>query len=93
MQLAQYDHVGDSGDNFVFHSNSCHPQMVKDGFAGTAVMVRLFQWLSESNTHYIYRLVVGPEHPRTVFYLRDHSDEEIPRYRGGCFGEMMGTPG
>lgn len=93
MQLAQYDHVGESGDIFVFHSNSCHPYMANDGFSDTAVMVRLFQWLVGRNTHFTYRLVVGPEHLGTVFYLRDHSDEEVSRYRGGCFGEMMGTPG
>tara|TARA_B100001123_G_scaffold446324_1_gene600412 strand:- start:4427 stop:5779 length:1353 start_codon:yes stop_codon:yes gene_type:complete len=93
MLLAEHEHKGRSSRTIVFHSNSCHPHMANDGFAGTAVMIRLFQWLANQETHYTYRLVIGPEHVGTIFYLRDHSKEEVQRLQCGIFAEMMGTPG
>ena len=93
MLVGHHHKQGRSDKTFVFQSNTCHPYMANDGFAGTAVMIRLFQWLREKDTHYSYRLLLGPEHQGTVFYLRDHTRAEIDRYVGGVFGEMMGTDG
>jgi len=72
MIVAHHEKTGRSDRTIVFHSNSCHPHMANDGFAGTALLIRLFQWLATQDTHYSYRLVIGPEHIGTVFYLRDH---------------------
>lgn len=93
MLLGQYEIPGRSEQTIVFHSNNCHPHMANDGFAGTAVLIRLFQWLSQRENHYTYRLVVGPEHLGTVFYLRDHTPEELDRIVCGVFAEMPGTAG
>ncbi|HEY0837670.1 MAG TPA: DUF4910 domain-containing protein [Azospirillum sp.] len=93
MILGQHDKPGRSDRIVVFHSNNCHPHMANDGFAGTAVLVRLFQWLATRDTHYTYRLVVGPEHLGTVFYLRDMPREELERIVCGVFEEMPGTGG
>ena len=93
MLVGHHHKRGRSDKTIVFQSNTCHPYMANDGFAGTAVMIRLFQWLAERDTHYSYRLLLGPEHQGTVFYLRDHSRAEIDNFVGGVFGEMMGTDG
>ena len=93
MLVGHHHQQGHSDKTFVFQSNTCHPYMANDGFAGTAVMIRLFQWLRERDTHYSYRLLLGPEHQGTVFYLLDHTREELDNYVGGVFGEMMGTDG
>jgi len=93
MQVAWHDKPGRSDEIVVFHSNTCHPHMANDGFAGTGVMIRLFQWLAGQDTHYTYRLLLGPEHIGTVFYLRDLPRAEVARMVCGVFGEMMGTPG
>jgi aminopeptidase-like protein len=93
MLVAQHDKKGRSRDIIVFHSNSCHPHMANDGFAGTALLIRLFQWLQGRDTHYTYRLVIGPEHLGTVFYLRDMEREELDRIQCGVFEEMPGTKG
>jgi len=93
MLVGHHEHRGRSDRTIVFHSNTCHPHMANDGFAGTAVLIRLFQWLRTRETHYTYRLVVGPEHLGTVFYLHDHSPEELDRLECGVFAEMLGTPG
>lgn len=93
MLLAQHDKPGRSGKTIVFHSNSCHPHMANDGFAGTALLIALFQWLGRQDTYYTYRLVIGPEHLGTVFYLRDMPAAELDRMICGVFEEMPGTGG
>jgi aminopeptidase-like protein len=77
----------------VFNSNNCHPQMANDGFAGTAVLIRLMQWLASRDTFYSYRLVIGPEHLGSVFYLRDRPRSDVNQMVGGIFAEMPGTAG
>lgn len=67
--------------------------MANDGFAGTAVLIRLFQWLATRDTYYSYRLVIGPEHVGTIFYLRDMPKAELRRVVCGVFEEMPGTMG
>jgi len=93
MLVAHHDKRGRSNKIVAFHSNSCHPQMANDGFAGTALLIALFQWLRTQDTHYTYRLVIGPEHVGTVFYLRDLPPGELDRVVCGVFEEMPGTKG
>jgi aminopeptidase-like protein len=93
MLVADFKHQGRSDRTIVFNSHTCHPHMANDGFAGIAVLVRLFQWLAERDTHYSYRLVLGPEHLGTVFYLRDLPRAEVDRMMCGLFVEMPGTQG
>lgn len=93
MLVGHHHKQGRSDKTIVFQSNTCHPFMANDGFAGTAVMIRLFQWLAGMDTHYSYRLILCPEHQGTVFYLRDIPKSEIDNLVGGVFGEMMGTEG
>lgn len=93
MLLGEAVHRGRSDKTVVLHSNNCHPHMANDGFAGTAVLIRLFQWLQQRETFYTYRLLIGPEHLGTVFYLRDHSSADLDRIVCGIFAEMPGTAG
>lgn len=93
MLVAHSDKAGRSDRIIVFHSNSCHPHMANDGFAGTVLLIRLFQWLATLDTYYSYRLVIGPEHLGTVFYLRDMPRDELDRIVCGVFEEMPGTQG
>lgn len=93
MLLGHYEKHGRTDRTIVFHSNNCHPHQANDGFAGTATLVRLFHWLADQDTYYTYRLVVGPEHLGTVFYLRDMPEPERERIVCGVFAEMPGTSG
>ena len=91
MLVAVYDHKGRSNRTVVFNAHTCHPCMANDDFAGVAVLVRLFQWLRGQDTYYTYRLILGPEHLGTIFYLHDLDDNELQRIVGGAFAEMPGT--
>jgi aminopeptidase-like protein len=43
MLVGHHHKHGKSDKTIFFQSNTCHPSMANDGFAGTAVMIRLFQ--------------------------------------------------
>jgi aminopeptidase-like protein len=93
MLVAHSHHKGQSSKTIVFNSNNCHPHMANDGFAGTAVLIRLMQWLAKRDTYYSYRLVIAPEHLGSVFYLRDLPRAELDDMVCGVFEEMPGTQG
>jgi aminopeptidase-like protein len=93
MLVAHHHKRGRSDKTIVFNSNNCHPQMANDGFAGTAVLIRLMQWLAARDTFYSYRLVIGPEHLGSVFYLRDRPRSDVDQMVAGIFMEMPGTAG
>lgn len=93
MIVGEHAHRGASDSTIVFAAHTCHPGQANDDMAGVALLVRLFQWLSQRSTHYTYKLLLGPEHLGTVFYLRDRTSEEIARCVGGAFCEMPGSAG
>ena len=91
MLIGEHEKRGRSDKIILFNTNTCHPTMANDGFAADALLVRLFQWLAERDTHYTYRLILAPEHMGSVFYLRDRPRKEIERVAGCVFAEMPGT--
>jgi aminopeptidase-like protein len=93
MLVAHHHKTGHSGNTIVLNAHTCHPHMANDGFAGVAILIRLFQWLAPQETFYSYRLVLGPEHLGTVFYLHHLPHEEVDRMVCGVFCEMPGTSG
>lgn len=93
MLVAHSHKRGRSAKTIVFNAHTCHPHMANDGLAGAAVLIRLMQWLAGRETCYSYRLVLGPEHLGTVFYLRHRPREDIDRMVCGVFEEMPGTMG
>jgi aminopeptidase-like protein len=93
MLVAHSEVKGRSDKIVVFNAHTCHPHMANDGFAGVALLIRLMQWLQRRENHYTYRLVLGPEHLGTVFYLRDRPRSEVDRMVCGMFAEMPGTCG
>jgi aminopeptidase-like protein len=93
MIVAEHEHRGTSERTIVFNAHTCHPCQANDDLAGVAVLVRLFQWLNQQQTCYTYRLVLGPEHFGTVFYMHDRAEADLRRLVGGAFAEMPSTGG
>lgn len=93
MLVGVAEHRGRSERTIVLNAHTCHPGMANDDMAGVAVLLCVFQRLAGRDTFYSYRLVLGPEHLGTVFYLRDLAHEELERLVGGVFAEMPGTSG
>jgi aminopeptidase-like protein len=93
MLVGEFEHIGRSQKTIVFNAHTCHPHQANDAFAAVSVKIRLFQWLRKLDTYYSYRLILGPEHFGSVFYLRDRSRQDLERLVCGIFAEMMGTGG
>lgn len=93
MFVADHNITGKSDKIIVLNSHTCHPHMANDGFAGTAILLTLFKWLKSFKTFYSYRLVLGPEHLGTIFYLRDLPKHDLKNMVSGIFEEMPGTCG
>ncbi|MBI5725002.1 MAG: DUF4910 domain-containing protein [Planctomycetes bacterium] len=93
MIVADYEHKGQSDKTIVLNAHTCHPRMANDDFAGVALLVRLMQSLKGRRTQYTYRLVLGPEHIGTVFYLHGLKPAELKRLACGIFVDMPATDG
>ena len=91
MLVMEFEHCGRSDETIVFNTNTCHRTQANDGFAAVALLTRLFQQLSQQDTYYTYRLVLGPEHLGSVFYMRDQSRADIERMVSCVFAEMPGN--
>ena len=91
MKVAEYHLAGKSEKTFVINAHTCHPRQANDDIVGMAVAIALFQKLRKRKTRYSYRLVLGPEHLGTVFYLSRMPERERKRILGGYFLEMPGT--
>jgi aminopeptidase-like protein len=92
MKVAEYHLPGKSKKTFVINAHTCHPRQANDDIVGMAVAIALFQKLRKRKNRYSYRLVLGPEHLGTVFYLSRMPERERKRILGGYFLEMPGTP-
>lgn len=92
MIVGVADHAGEWPQTIVLNAHTCHPGQANDGMVGVATLVRLFQSLAGRRTRYSYRLVLGPEHLGTVFWLSRASAQEIDRMVAGVFVEMTGVP-
>lgn len=90
MQVAEYVHRGLSPRTIVFQAHTCHPGQANDGFAAVALLVRLFQWMQGRTTRHSYRLLLGPEHIGTVFWLSERTRQDMEHMVGGIFMEMPG---
>jgi aminopeptidase-like protein len=82
---------GESSDTIVFNAHTCHPTQANDDMAGVMVVLELFRWLAERPRRYSYCAVLAPEHIGTVFYLAGLTQEELRRFKLGCFVEMVGS--
>lgn len=91
MLVAEYRHAGELDATIVFNAHTCHPGQANDGQVGVATLIRLFQSLQGRQTRYSYRLILGPEHLGTVFYLGSLAPEEIESLVGCVFCEMTGV--
>lgn len=91
MQVAEARIEGKSDQTIVLNSHTCHPMQANDDIVGMAVAIELFRWLKTIDYQWSYRLILGPEHLGTVFYLKSLSYEERAKIVGCFFLEMPGT--
>jgi len=82
---------GRLSETIVFNAHTCHPRQANDDIVGAAVCIEIFKQLAKQKNKYTYRLILGPEHLGTVFFLSSLSKKEREKFIGGYFLEMPGT--
>lgn len=93
LNVLAYLLPGATDETFVLCANVCHPLQVNDSLTGLAAAVDIMKRLeARPKRKYSYLLLVVPETIGSIAYLANHP-EVIVRSVGGCFTEMLGTPG
>lgn len=92
MYLADFCLPGESEETIVLNAHTCHPCQANDDIVGMAVGIQLMKWIAEQPRHFTYRLILGPEHLGSVYFLSKLAESERRRLVGGYFLEMPGTP-
>jgi aminopeptidase-like protein len=91
MLVGEYEIPGESEQTIVINAHTCHPMQANDDILGVALAIALFNEIKKKKNRYTYRLILGPEHLGTVFYLNKLSEKMRRRIIGGYFLEMPGT--
>ena len=90
MKVLEYEHQGELKETVIFNAHNCHAAQLNDGPAGYVVFMEIMNRLKQRQTRFSYRLVVGPEHLGTVFYLAGLDGRTIDNFKLGIFLEIIG---
>jgi aminopeptidase-like protein len=94
MKVLEYVLAGENEDSIVLNAHNCHPYLCNDDLAGMVVGIEVCRMLERlPRRRFTYRLVIGPEHFGSIFYLSRLSDAEAGRLKCGVFLEMLGAGG
>lgn len=68
---------GNSDEEFVISTYSCHPSMANDNLSGMIAWALLQKELKKTRPHYSYRFIIGPETIGTLAFLASHDTRKI----------------
>ena len=69
MIQAEYHHIGQKAETFMFVGHFDHPAQVNDGLAGCLAAFEIVDRLKEKNTRFSYRALASVEIVGSVYYL------------------------
>ncbi|MBD3166681.1 DUF4910 domain-containing protein [bacterium] len=90
MKVLEAVAQGRSNETITFIAHDCHAAQANDDIAGVVAGVELIRRLRDMDTHYTYRLLVGPEQFSSVCFLADLPPEQRTRCRYGIYLETLG---
>jgi len=92
MKVLDYTLEGEKQDTIILNAHNCHAAQANDDIAGVVVGIEVMKRLRKlKKRRFSYRLIVGPEHLGTAFYLSKLSDSSVKNLRFAIFLEMLGT--
>jgi len=75
MKVLDFLIRGQTDHEIVVSAHNCHPYQANDDISGCAVAISAFsELLSQSNLHYSYRLIIGPELFAPMFWMDKYED-------------------
>lgn len=70
-------HEGKNKEEILISTYCCHPSLANDNLSGIILAVLLFQYISNIETRYSYRLLIAPETIGTIAFLSKQNTEKI----------------
>lgn len=83
---------GETADEFLIYTHTCHPSLANDNLSGIAVAAWLGRWLSGRRNRLSYRLVFGPGTIGSITWLARNRDG-LGRIRSGLVLALLGDRG
>lgn len=82
---------GDSSEEVLFYTHTCHPSLCNDNLTGIAVTAALGRWLAElPERRYSYRLIFGPGTIGSITWLSRNRDR-LGTIRHGLVLGLLGN--
>lgn len=83
---------GETADEFLIYTHTCHPSLANDNLSGIAVAAWLGRWLSGRRNRLTFRLVFGPGTIGSITWLARNRDR-LGRIHSGLVLALLGDRG
>jgi aminopeptidase-like protein len=92
LTYAEFRIQGESADEFIFSTHSCHPSLANDNLSGMAVAARLAQLLQGRRLRHSYRFLWAPGTIGAITWLAQNRNS-LGNIRGGLVLSCLGDSG
>ena len=92
LTIGEHLHAGQTDDEVLVFSHTCHPSLANDNLSGVVVAAWLAAFLVGRVTRYSYRFVFAPATIGSIAWLSQHEDR-LHKIRHGLVLAMLGDDG
>lgn len=92
LTLGEWYLPGETAEEVLLSSHTCHPSLANDGLSGLVVGTWLARWLAEQPRRYSYRLVLAPATIGAITWLGLHH-KRLDHVRHGLVLSCLGDSG
>jgi len=92
LTYGEYLWPGESDEEVLVYTHTCHPSLANDNLSGIAVLTRLGAMLSRQRRRYTYRLIFGPGTIGSITWL-SKNEAGLGRIVHGLVAGLLGDDG
>jgi aminopeptidase-like protein len=92
LTYGEYVLAGNSREEVVIYTHTCHPSLANDNLSGLAVVTLLAQQLATMPRRYSYRFIFGPGTIGSITWL-SRNEDHLARIRHGLVVALVGDSG
>jgi aminopeptidase-like protein len=92
LTYGEYALPGNSQDEVVIYTHTCHPSLANDNLSGLAVVTFLAQHIAPMSRCYSYRFIFGPGTIGSITWL-SRNESHLGRIRHGLVVALVGDSG
>lgn len=91
MRVCDYFLPGETEETIIFVAHNCHAAQANDDISGVVAGIELVKRLAQKKNKYSYRLIIGPEHFSSIFYLAHLDKKILSTFKCVFYLEMLGN--